>query len=459
MVKINNNKLCNKSPEAISIFCKCSYSTAIEALHFLRYRYTAYLHQPFTIPTKGEFQETELIEVIENQDVSDYSLKEFSHDFNETEKLVVELFIGGYRRENIIEYTHIQPKKLKSIIDSILDKAGVDSDTILNRNEEMLMTMASLHSDLQTLTGDVIDENFLWIDIDMVTPSPYNPRKDLTINSQGMMSTLNDKDWEEPITCYKRNSYYCILSGHRRWAAAKERGDRQLPIFIVPRPKDQAEELDRLGSLQSGQVEWTPYEVAKNTHDRWLYSGGISYSDLAKKIGTTKSRVTAKITVYRYYPKVEIANKLANGMYSISMLYNIAQWIKRLAAHHPLFVHELTEEYIRQQMLKKYENKCFNSQLINDKTFVTNATEEQLLAFINDRNKSLKQSQIEVIISKSSSLFSSSEVNQLVNVSGVTLRSLIWNDEKDARRLLDELTQLMQLIDEKTRLFMGEVKE
>lgn|GEM_PF-4584025 len=136
-------------------------------------------------------------------------------------------------------------------------------------------------------------------------------------------------------------------------------GAMHLPVLIVAEPKNRADELDSLGSLQSGQVAWTPYEVAKNTHDRWLYSGGISYSELARKLGITSHQVSTRISVYKYYLKDEIAEKLANGMYSITMPYYIAQWIKRLINYHPLLVEGLTEEYVRRQMLKKFENKCF----------------------------------------------------------------------------------------------------
>jgi ParB family chromosome partitioning protein len=56
-------------------------------------------------------------------------------------------------------------------------------------------------------------------------------------------------------------------------------------------------------------------------------------------------------------------------------------WINRLEKYHPKLIESMGEELIRKQMLKKYENKCFNSHIANDKTFVKDACSQDILNF------------------------------------------------------------------------------
>ncbi|MFF3924626.1 ParB/RepB/Spo0J family partition protein [Paenibacillus lactis] len=415
------------------------------------------MHEP--VHNNKDKQNKEFIDVIESKDEQESILfKDIINESTDLEKKVVQMLIDGYSRENILEHTGISAIELKEIIDTILLRYGQDPNNISNRNEVRLMKISSIETQTPHLQGDT-SPCFEWVDINKISSSSKNPRKDLSVNTQQMQEIITTKGWEEPITCYKRGSYYFILSGHRRWHAAKELGEKVLPVYLVDTPKDQADELDRLGSLQSGQVAWTPYESAKNTYDRWLYSGGISYSDLGKKLGITKNKVAARIHVYKYYPKEEIADKLANGMYSISMLDYIAQWIKRLSQYHPELVNDLTLEFIRQQMLRKYENKCFNSHLLNDKTFVTHATKEELFLFLRDANKTLKQCQTELVFNHSPQNITSPEVTSVIKNSQIALKSLVWNNDKEAQQLLNRLNKLMVDLSNKSKQLMGGINQ
>lgn len=82
------------------------------------------------------------------------------------------------------------------------------------------------------------------------------------------------------------------------------------------------------------------------------------------------------------------------------MLDYILTWIKRLEKYQPDFVKSITEEFIRTQMLTKYENKCFNSRIANDRDFVCNASPEEIFSFLSDTTKTLRQSEIELTIEK-----------------------------------------------------------
>ncbi|APO43366.1 hypothetical protein BS614_04395 [Paenibacillus xylanexedens] len=296
-----------------------------------------------------------------------------------------------------------------------------------------------------------MDAFLAWVNIDQVIPNPMNPRRDHSIETEQMQEILRSKGWAEAITCYKKGQYYIILSGHRRWHSARKMGEVEVPIYIVQAPESDAEELDRLGSIQGGQVDWTPYEWAKYTFDVWVNSGNISYAELATKLGVTQSLVSSRIRVYNFYPRNEIEDKLSNGMYSLSMLDYIYKWIKRLEKYHFDLFQSMGEELIRKQMLKKYENKCFNSKIANDNTFVTNACSQDIFKFLTDINKRLHDCQLEIELLGVESDTDITQNKLNVKVIADEIRLIECRTKNEAGKLMDQLNKLLAEIDLKEK--------
>lgn len=298
-----------------------------------------------------------------------------------------------------------------------------------------------------------------WVSVDRVLPNPRNPRRNISVKSKEMQRLIKSKGWQEGITCYERGDFYVILSGHRRWYAAKQLGIKKVPLFLVKAPKSDAEELDRLGSVQGGQVDWSPYELAKYTFDLWKKMNKIPYGMLAKKLNVTKNTVIARIRVYQYYQKVDIEDKLGNNTYSIPILNYIYSWIKKLGKYQPKLLKDLGEDFIKRQMLKKFENKCFNSQIANDRIFVINASANEIMSFLTDATKKLSDCQMET------SLTGHGEKIDLAQNS-LELISMVDNVEKikcrtkqEAKKLVEKLQTMLEHVDNKINYFEEAVKK
>lgn len=297
-----------------------------------------------------------------------------------------------------------------------------------------------------------------WVPIDLVIPNPMNPRRDHSIETEKMQEIIRSKGWAEAITCYRKGQYYIILSGHRRWYAAKRMNEKEVPVYIVQAPENDAEELDRLGSIQGGQVDWTPYEWAKYTYDIWANSGGISYSDLAAKLGISQALVGSRIRVYKFFPRNEIEDKLSNGMYSLTMLDYIYKWIKKMEKHHTDLYQSMGEELVRKQMLKKYENKCFNSQIANDNILVTSACSQDIFKFLTDINKKLQDCQLELELLQMKKEMDSTQNKLNIKVIMDEVRLIDCRTKKEAGKLSGELYRLLEEIDLKEKQLLEIVR-
>ncbi|MGF7535090.1 ParB/RepB/Spo0J family partition protein [Bacillus mexicanus] len=226
-----------------------------------------------------------------------------------------------------------------------------------------------------------------WVPINLVIPNPLNPRKDDSIRTEEMQNIIRTRGWEEPLTVYQNGKMYVLLSGHRRLYAAKQVGGiKKIPVYIKDKPLNDLEEKERLISLQSGRVNWTPFEWAKSTYDRWVAWGKPPINKFAKQINLGPQAVKQYINVLDYFPRTEIEVDLQTGALSMSSLSALVRWIKELSKHKPEFVSSMGEELIRKIMLEKLVSKKVTREELTDFQYTELAKEEDIQNFLIDKN-------------------------------------------------------------------------
>ncbi len=234
-----------------------------------------------------------------------------------------------------------------------------------------------------------------WVSIENIIPNPLNPRKDHAVKTDEMQDILLKRGWEEGITVYSQGQYYVILSGHRRWHAARKVGIKEVPVYVVPAPENDQETVERMASLQRGHVDWTKYEWAKFTYSAWVYWGKPHIqNNFDKIVGIHKDTVRMYIEIFEYYPQNEIEDNLEKGEFSIKGLYALCRWMKRAKKHHEELVGGMSEDLVRKVMLSKMlKRKLGNEGKIKSDEFVSLSSSEQMKQFLTTPNMSLQQAQ------------------------------------------------------------------
>ncbi|MDY8024827.1 ParB/RepB/Spo0J family partition protein [Paenibacillus polymyxa] len=233
-------------------------------------------------------------------------------------------------------------------------------------------------------------------DIKDVIPNPFNPRTNNAIKTEEIQRVIKEKGWEVPITCYQKGSQYIILSGHRRWYAAKKLAQKKLPVYLVEAPASIEEEQERLGSVQGGKSDWTVYEWAKHTYEMWIYWDKCSFNELARKMNRSCAFVSPRVKIFSYYPHSEIESKLKSGKYSISGLSYLIKWLDSLSRLKPEIVEHLTIDMIRTTMLSKIEKGLVGILDLKSDLFIHQASNEQISDFLMNSNKKLSDAFLEV---------------------------------------------------------------
>lgn len=230
-----------------------------------------------------------------------------------------------------------------------------------------------------------------WVSINEVLPNPLNPRKNDAIETETMQNIIRKRGWEEPLTVYRKGKVFVVLAGHRRLYAARESKIKMIPVYIVDAPTSHQDEIERIASLQSGRVDWTPFEWARFTYERWLAWGQPGIRNFAKEINISERTVSSYINVMTYYPVYEIEPGLKSGSLNVTFLDSLANWMKMLKKYHEELVLALTEDMVRKMMIEKFQAKLVSRVAIRRTDVLTMVSSDALRNFFLTKGQALEE--------------------------------------------------------------------
>jgi ParB family chromosome partitioning protein len=204
------------------------------------------------------------------------------------------------------------------------------------------------HNVDDVLEGEVIDE----IDLALISPNPYQPRKMFDEEKiSELTSSIKEHGVFQPIILKKTAKGFIIVSGERRFRAAKQAGLKTIPSIIRPYEDLKIAEIALAENLQ--REDLNPIEEAeayKTIMDRL----DITQEELAKKVGKSRSHVTNILGLVHMDEGIKILvleNKISMGhARSLSKIKDsqIALKIARKVISEQLSVRQL-EELVRKE--------------------------------------------------------------------------------------------------------------
>jgi len=133
------------------------------------------------------------------------------------------------------------------------------------------------------------------IPVEKIRPNPDQPRKALG-DLRELTDSIKQKGVLEPLLVrfVPREETYYIISGERRYHAARGAGLREVPC--IEKIADDAEtlELALIENLQ--RKDLTPFEEAEGLH-RLAEQFEYTHEDISKKIGRARSSVTETLSL------------------------------------------------------------------------------------------------------------------------------------------------------------------
>src|SRR6516225_5593134 len=160
------------------------------------------------------------------------------------------------------------------------------------------------------------------IRVDQIRPNPDQPRKALG-DLRELTESIREKGVLEPLLVryVPREDCYYIISGERRYHAARAAGLREVPA--IEKMADDAETLEIALIENMQRKDLTPFEEADGLH-RLATQFEYTHDDVAKKIGRARSSVSETLSL-RNIPEGLRKKCIEHGVLSKSMLLQIAR--------------------------------------------------------------------------------------------------------------------------------------
>lgn len=153
------------------------------------------------------------------------------------------------------------------------------------------------------------------IAITEIEVNPYQPRKDFDAEALNeLVESIKVHGIIQPVTVRRlsRNQYQ-LISGERRFQAARKAGLKKIPAYIRTADDQQMLEMALVENIQRENLN--PVEIALS-YQRLLTECNLKQEELGERVGKNRSTVTNYLRLLKLPPAIQIAlrdNKLNMG--------------------------------------------------------------------------------------------------------------------------------------------------
>ena len=147
-----------------------------------------------------------------------------------------------------------------------------------------------------------------------VEPNRDQPRKRFDQEAlEELAESIKEYGLIQPIVVTKKDDYYQIIAGERRWRACKIADLKEIPAIIRENDDRKNSEIALIENIQ--REDLNPYEKAVGIK-HLMEEYGLRQEDVAKKLGKSRSAIANSVRILNLDPRVlEFAKegKLSEG--------------------------------------------------------------------------------------------------------------------------------------------------
>ena len=148
--------------------------------------------------------------------------------------------------------------------------------------------------------------------ISQLEPNKDQPRENFDEDAlQELADSIKKYGIIQPITVTKRDDYYQIVAGERRYRAARIAGLKEVPVIIKEYSDHEIAEIALIENLQ--REDLNPIEEAK-AYQKLIQDYDLKQDDVAEKVSKSRSTITNSLRLLKLTEKVQ--EMLVEGMIS-----------------------------------------------------------------------------------------------------------------------------------------------
>lgn len=161
---------------------------------------------------------------------------------------------------------------------------------------------------------EVVKEVEKTLKISQLEPNKSQPRRKFEEDPlQELTESIKQYGVLQPILVTKRDKYYEIIAGERRWRAARQAGLKEVPVIIRDYSDQEIVEIALIENIQRENLN--PIEEAL-AYKRLIEEFHLKQDELADRVAKSRTSITNSMRLLRLSTPVQdmiIDDKLSNG--------------------------------------------------------------------------------------------------------------------------------------------------
>jgi ParB family chromosome partitioning protein len=141
------------------------------------------------------------------------------------------------------------------------------------------------------------------VDINKVEPNRDQPRKKFDEDALLELSeSIKQFGILQPLLVQKRDDYYEIIAGERRWRAAKQAGVKEVPVIVKQLTEQEIMEISLIENIQ--REDLNPIEEAL-AYNRLLTEFDLKQDEVAERVSKSRTAVTNAMRLLKLDDRVQ----------------------------------------------------------------------------------------------------------------------------------------------------------
>ena len=158
-------------------------------------------------------------------------------------------------------------------------------------------TSAAVKPEKETIVKTVVKKEEVKLRISEVEPNREQPRKKFDEDALlELADSIRQFGVLQPLLVQKRDGYYEIIAGERRWRAAKMAGLKEVPVVIKDFTDQQIVEISLIENIQ--REDLNPIEEAL-AYKRLLSEFKLKQDEVAERVSKSRTAVTNSVRLLK----------------------------------------------------------------------------------------------------------------------------------------------------------------
>ena len=177
---------------------------------------------------------------------------------------------------------------------------GLDS-LIPDKSVQVGKTSSSSKKELEKMESN--ENGYVMVKINEVEPNREQPRKDFDEDALLELSdSIKQYGIIQPLLVQRRDGFYEIIAGERRWRAAKQAGLKEVPVNIKDYSEQEMVEVSLIENIQRENLN--PIEEAM-AYKRLIEEFNLKQDELAERVSKSRTAVTNSMRILKLSKRVQ----------------------------------------------------------------------------------------------------------------------------------------------------------